>query len=485
MPLHRSHDRTAILSSATRLPATSVLCAAVCVFAAALAGCGKSPAENQAGGGGKAAAPIRAEVLTVERAKWPMIVRTQGSLFADEVAVVGAKVAGRIAAVHVELGDVLKAGDPLVTLDQEEFRLQVAQAEAQLQQARAAVGLRGDDPVESLNPDNSPPVRQAKAVWDEARTRRDRARQLHGTNAVTQAELEQAEAAEQVAAALHTSAVNGVHEKIATIGVRAAELSLARRRLADAVIPAPFDGPVEERHVAPGGFVQVGMPIVTMVRRDPLHFRGRMPERYSRRLRIGQEVRLQVEAVAQPRVAKVTRISPTLDPLSRSLLFEARVENSDGRLWAGIFAEGDVVLDSDAETIVVPESSLSEFAGVEKVWKVVDGSAREQVVLTGERRDGRVEIVDGLAPGDAILGDADLGRVARVEPIRAGGTSGASEASGTQTKPLATISPTAAAPGTVSPATLPPTTGSKTIDASNTDAESTDSQTHFTGAAGN
>jgi RND family efflux transporter MFP subunit len=381
-------------------------------------GCGRSSTDDAAAVS-RPAPPIRAEVLTVERAAWPTIVRTQGSLFADEVAVVGAKVAGRIADVHVELGDVLKAGRPLVTLDQEEFRLQVAQAEAQLQQARAAVGLQADDPVEQLKPENSPPVREAKAVWDEARAGRDRTEQLRSKNAGTQAELEQAVAAEQVASAQHASAINSVNEKIALIRVRTAELSLARQRLADAVIPAPFDGLVEERHVAPGAFVQIGMPIVTLVRADPLHFRGRMPERYSRRLRLGQEVRLEVEAVAQPRVVKVTRISPTLDPLSRSLLFEARVDNADGRLWAGIFAEAEVIIDSDAETIVVPESALAEFGGVEKVWMVVEGSAREQIVLTGERRDGRVEIVDGLAPGDTILGDADLGRVARVDPIEA------------------------------------------------------------------
>jgi RND family efflux transporter MFP subunit len=388
------------------------------LFLAAVVGCGRGTTDD-AVAVNQPAPPIRAEVLSIERAAWPTMVRTQGSLFADEVAVVGAKVAGRIAEVHVELGDVLKAGDPLVTLDQEEFRLQVAQAEAQLQQTRAAVGLRPDDPVESLDPENSPPVREAKAVWDEAKAKRDRARQLRSKNTVTQAELEQMVAAEQVAAAQHASAINSVNEKIALIGVRAAELSLARQRLSDAVIPAPFDGLVDERHVAPGAFVQIGVPIVTLVRDNPLHFRGRMPERHSRRLRVGQEVRLQVEAVAQPRVVQVTRISPTLDPLSRSLLFEARVDNADGLLWAGIFAEAEVVIDSDAEKIVVPESAVAEFAGVEKVWKVVDGSAQEQIVLTGERRDGRIEIIDGLAPGDAILGDADLGRVARVDPIEA------------------------------------------------------------------
>ena len=391
----------------------------ICVACLLAAGCGEDAAEAPAAETAAEAKPLRCEVLVIRPVTWPEIVRTQGSLFADEVAVVGSKVAGRVDQVHVDLGDRVAAGSPLVTLDQDEFKLAVEQAQAQLQQSRAAVGLQPGDPIAELNPENAPPVREARAVWDEAKTKNERWQQLARQNAVTEADLQAVLAAEQVAAAQYSSAINGVREKIALISVRTAELALAEQRLAETVIPAPFDGIVQERQVAPGSFVSIGSPIATFVRTDPLHFRGMMPERHARALELGQDVSLQIESVSDPRTAKVTRISPTLDPRSRSLLFEAEIGNADHRLRTGLFAEAAVIIDATSTAIAVPESAINEFAGVEKVWKVTDGMAAEQVVVTGARRDGMVEIQHGLATGDRILREADQGRVARVEEIAA------------------------------------------------------------------
>jgi RND family efflux transporter MFP subunit len=381
-----------------------------------LSGCGGDDAASTAA---KPELPaIRAEVLAVAPQVWPTMVLSQGTLIADEVATIGAKVSGRVDKVHVDLGDEVKSGSPLVTLDRAEFELHVMQAEAQLGQARAAVGLGPDDPVEKLVPENSPPVREQRALWDESKAKADRYRQLLAQNAVPQIEANQFISAEQVAAARYAAALNGTNEKIAMIHVRASELALARQQLAESVIVAPFDGMIRERLVAPGSFVQVGQSAVTLVRTSALRFRGMMPEVHAQRLALGQEVRLQIESFPEDCVAKVTRISPALDDLSRALLFEAELDNSEGRLRSGLFALASVVLDSKAQAIAVPKSALVEFAGVEKVWKVVDGAAREQTVLTGRRRDGGIEIISGLAAGDVILKDASKGRQARVEIVR-------------------------------------------------------------------
>lgn len=392
----------------------------VALLAIATAGCGhgaqaENPAQKQAK---KPELPVvKAAVMTVRLAPWPGIVRTQGSLIADEVTVVGAKVAGRVDAVTVDLGDEVKNGTALATLDQELFKLQISLAEARLLQARAALGLAPGDPVERLVPENAPPVREAKAVWEEAKARIERLRQIRVRNAVTQDELDQAIAAESVAEARFGSAVNSVHEKIAQISVQAAELSLAQQRLADAVVIAPFDGLVQVRHVARGTFVQVGEPIVTLVRTGALRFRGMIPERHAHRLEMGEQLTLRIAGVSMPQPAVVTRISPGLDEMSRSLVFEAQVENSDGALRTGLFAEAEVVVDPEARAIVIPRSAVSEFAGAEKVWKLVEGVAREQVVQTVHRGGDEIEIVRGLTEGDQILQDARQGRVARIEPI--------------------------------------------------------------------
>lgn len=362
---------------------------------------------------------LKAEVLEVRPVDWPRTVRSQGSLVADDVVVVGAKIAGRVEQVNVDLGDVVKDNAPVAVLDQEEFKLQEALAEAQLVQARAALGLQDDDPLEQLNPQKAPPVREAKAVLDEAITRTERLLPLRQRNAVTQEELDTAQAAQAVAEARYTSAYNGVLEKIAQIRVRSAELSLARQRLDDAVILAPFEGTVQQRHVSRGSYVQIGDPIVTLVRTSILRFQGTLPERHAVRLELGQQVRLTMESVEEPRLATITRISPVITEQSRALMFEAEVDNRDGALQTGLFAEAEVIVDPQSLAIAVPPSAIIEFAGAEKVWKVVDGMAQEQIVQTARRGETAVEIVEGLAAGDVILTTATAGRIARVEPVMA------------------------------------------------------------------
>lgn len=403
------------------------------LWLAAMPGCqsASAPSGSKAGAASKAELPLlRAEVLTVQSVLWPTIVRTQGSLIADEVTVVGAKVAGRVEEVHVDLGDAVRQGQPLARLDQSDFQLQVLLAEAQLAQARAALGLKETDPVEGLDPQNAPPVREAKAVWEEARTRLARLRQLQSLarNTVTQEEIDQAEAAEAAAAARHAAAINAVREKIAQVAVQASTLAVARQHLADTVIVAPFEALVQERHVAPGTFVQVGSPLVTLARTSRLRFRGTMPERHAHRLALGQEVVLRIEGVVPPRQAVVTRISPALDELTRSLTFEAALDNADGSLRSGLFAEAEVVVDPHSTALVVPRSAVVRFAGAEKVWKVVAGQTQEQLIQTGRQDAQWLEVVSGLSAGDQVLVDGSQGRLARVEPLA--GPSGAAPLTG-------------------------------------------------------
>jgi RND family efflux transporter MFP subunit len=415
-----------------------VACAAAFAAIAPTGGCGWLSSAEKASTGAQSKdksrkedlPAVRAEIRSVSLTSWPTIVRSQGSLVADEVAEVGVKVAGRVSQVHVDLGNQVETGQPLATLDQNEFKLDVSRAEAQLAQARAAVGLKADDPLESLNADNAPPVRQARAVWEEAKIKLDRGKQLHNRNAVTQAEYDQVVAAERVAEAMFASAVNSVREKIALIGVESAQLLLARQRLEDTVVRAPFDGLVQQRHVAPGTYVQAGDAIATVIANKTLRFRGTIPERYAQQLQLGDEVRLHVESLGEPRVAKVTRISPTLDSLSRALLYEAQIDNSDCLLRAGLFGEAEVVLDAEARATAIPESAIAEFAGVEKVWRVADGILAEQVVQTGQRRGNEVEILSGLAVGDQILLDAREGRAGRIDTGSVSGQPQTSEAAG-------------------------------------------------------
>ena len=93
------------------------------------------------GEGAAAEVLVSGETLTIELVPWPVVARVQGSLSADEVSTIAAKVAGRIVEVNCDLGDVVQQGQSLIQLDDTEYALRVVQAEAQLAQARAAIGL--------------------------------------------------------------------------------------------------------------------------------------------------------------------------------------------------------------------------------------------------------------------------------------------------------------------------------------------------------
>ncbi len=374
-----------------------------------VAGCLPADGEIPAGAAPVTLPVLEAAVAEIGPQAWPRIVRSHGNLIPDDQAVVGSRIDGRVDVVHVDLGDRVAEGIALVTLSQAELRLRVQQAEAQLLQARSAVGLRPGAPTSTLDPENAPPVLEQKALWNEARGNLDRAKQLQDRKTITAAEMQQIEASTAVAEARFKSAMNGVQEKIALIGVREAELSLAQEQLANTVIVAPFNGVIQEKHVSPGTYMRIGDAAITVIRLDQLRFRGTVPERFAVNMSVGQNMQLQIESVEQPVTAQITRISPAVDLASRSLLFEAVIDNSDGRLRSGLFAEARIVIDDQATAIVIPPSALIEFAGTEKVWKVVKGETREQSVLTGERRPEGIEILSGLVAGDVIVLDGSAG----------------------------------------------------------------------------
>jgi RND family efflux transporter MFP subunit len=353
---------------------------------------------------------VSGQIYSVQPVRWPKQVRCQGSLVADELTIVSAKVAGQVSDVNVDLGDQVEKQSVLVQLDRRDFLLQADQMDAQLLQARSAVGLRPGDPLEKLDPDNAPPVREARAVWDETKKAVARIRELSNRDAISATDLEVAEAAERVASARYSSAQNGVREKIALISVQSAQRDLAYQRAADTTILAPFAGLVESRLVAPGTYVQPGTALLTVAKTDVLRFRASVPERYSQQLKIGQKILLAFDLSDQEREVTISRISPALDQANRSLTFEADIPNVESTLRCGLFGEGVLILDPDSMGIAIPASAIVRFAGVEKVWKIVGGKLKEQLVVLGRQQDDMIEIKSGLKAGDQVLVDGKLGK---------------------------------------------------------------------------
>jgi RND family efflux transporter MFP subunit len=142
---------------------------------------------------------------------------------------------------------------------------------------------------------------------------------------------------------------------------------------------------------------------VTLVRVDPLRLRVSVPERDAPSIRPGQAITVQVEGDPTEHTGKVARLSPAIQEDSRTLVVEAEVANPAGRLRPGAFARAEIVIEADRTAVLVPQSAIVTFAGLEKVLGVQDGRAVETRIRTGRRVGDRVEVTEGLTAGETVV----------------------------------------------------------------------------------
>jgi RND family efflux transporter MFP subunit len=390
-------------------------CAIALLMVLSQAGCNKPAPAKLAQG--KSAPAKEVAVVRAELQAWPRTIPVQGSLLAYEDAVIGSKLAGRVAEVAVDLGSVVRKGEVLIRLVRSELDLRVELAEAQLKQASATIGITPETDETTFDATQAPGTMMEAALVNEAQRTVNRAQQLLSSRAVTEQEFDTMVAQLKAAQARYNAAINTVGEQISLIGVRRKELALTRQAVVDSEVAAPFDGVVGERFVSPGEFVSAGQAVVSLVRSDVLRYTAGVPESRAAEIREGQQLTIASGTnIAVPISTKLSRVSPTVMQATRSILVEADVPNPSLELQAGLFAEAEIVVDPDEEAIVVPRSAVNRFAGVQKVWVVAEGNASHQTIRTGREDANRVEILDGLEVGAMIVLNASEGHDGPVVP---------------------------------------------------------------------
>jgi membrane fusion protein, multidrug efflux system len=365
--------------------------------------------------------PLRSvRVVTAAKRNVERTVTVLGSLKAKQEVLLSAKVPGRLQTIHVDIGSRVKTGDLIARIDPRDYEIKVKQAEAALAQARARLGLSLDGRDEKVDLEKISSVKEAKAVYDEARLTRERAAKLETEKLIPQSERDSAEASYNVALNRYQTALDEGRFRLAALAQKHAELDLAREELAAISIVAPFDAVVQVRHANPGAYLKEGDPLVALVQVDPLRLHLEVPEPEAPRIRLGQEVRFMVTGETEERVAQITRISPQMDNETRMLIVEADVPN-DGSLRAGAFAQARIVVQAQSAALVVPPEAIRVFAGVQKTFVLQDDKAIEKEITTGNRTSDWVEILTGLKEGErVILGPGGLRSGDRVAIARSG-----------------------------------------------------------------
>ena len=305
-------------------------------------------------GGAPSGGPVPVEVAKVSVARLEEDAQAVGTLRSNQAVVLRPEVSGRIVKLGFADGKPVKRGQLLVQLDDTLQQAQVKQAEAQ-------AGI--------------------------ARTNLQRSRELVAQNFVSQSAVDQNAAAMEVAMA---------------------QVALAQAQSARMKILAPFDAVAGIRLVNLGDYLKDGADIVNLEDVSSVWVDFRLPERFLSRTKPGQQVEVTLDALPGRKLrAVVGALDSQLDANGRSVLVRARMANNDGVLRSGMFARTRVVFSVRESALVVPEEALVPQGDKQFVITLVPGEkglvSKRVEAKVGQRANGKVELLDGVAEGDTVV----------------------------------------------------------------------------------
>lgn len=335
---------------------------------------------------------------------------------------IGSTVTARVDAVLVREGDAVRARQPLVRLETQEFDAALAQAIASEKQAEARLaGLRSTG-----RSTTRAQLEQAEATLNAAKAEFTRVQALVAQGFLSASRLDDAKRAVAVAdaqrdvaeAQSQANADRGTDIAQARAQLQAARAgtSAARARRTQAVLTAPAAGRVLFRHVEPGQIVQPGKALLGLALSGPTQIVAQVDERFLEQLRIGQKAVVVADAFAGQRMAAtVLSIAPEIDAQRGSVEVKFSLDQP-----APAFLREDMTLSAEVETarrdraLVLPARALRTGAAGEEMLVAEGRRAVERPVRTGLRTLEAVEILEGVKEGENVLLAATVKPGARV-----------------------------------------------------------------------
>ena len=315
-----------------------------------------APAQGSASASAAGAKPPTVEVAKVEVVKLTDDTQAVGSLRSRRGVVLRPEVSGRITQLNFTDGQRVRKGQLLVQFDDQLPLAQVQQSQAELSIALA---------------------------------NQKRNQELVAQNFISQRSLD---------------------ESAANLQVAQAKLSLAKATAARLKILAPFDGIAGIRQVNVGDYLKDGADIVNIEDIEAIYVDFRLPERFQSKVKRGQTALLDIDALPGSKyTAQVQAIDPLIDANGRSVGVRACIDNRRLELRPGMFARVNAVFGVRDNARVIPEEAIVPQGSRQFVIKLLDGpngqtrTTQRVEVKVGLRSPGKVEILEGLEPGETVV----------------------------------------------------------------------------------
>ena len=372
--------------------------------------------------------PVRVVSLKREDMVISVSATATGTLESEAEVNLRAEVPGRILRLLVDEGDRVARGQVVAELDPQETDSQVALARAELATARARLEEEQAG-VTMLRERIRTKIEETRATMERAAKDLERLKALHAEGAIARQQLDLAQAEFDVAAAAHAAALadrdqvkvkeHQVAGAQAAVGQRAAQLRLAEVQRSRMSIRSPIAGLVTRRlanegevvGLGGGSMVTLGGPLFTLVDLDRLYVRATVDEFDARQVRLGQEVRVTLEALPGRTLrGRLYKISPAVSgERQEARTFSVRVALEEGKEFVkpGMSADVEVIVARRRDAVFVPTQAILEREGKKRVYLVADGHARATTVKVGESNWSSTEILEGLREGDRVVINPD------------------------------------------------------------------------------
>jgi len=376
------------------------------------------------GGGQFGRPPLTVELAPARRMSITSEITVVGNLVGEATVSVAPRAAGRLQDISVRLGDRVGRGQRIARIEDFKIQEQVKQAEAAQEVALAT-------------------IRQREADLQLAKTNAERSKSLYERQLLPKQTLDDNDARYQ-------SAVAAVDLARAQNNQSKARLDELRINLANTIITSPVTGFVSKRLVDPGAFVSQNSPIAEVVDVTSVRLEASVVERDLKELQSGDATRVEVDAFpGEHFMGRIARVSPVLDPATRTAPLEIEIPNGGFRLKPGMYARVSILTGSKKNALVVPSNAVVDLGGRRGVFMPLNDAAAFRALQLGTESNDVIEVLAGLNEGDQVittgagaLRDSDRILIAGQDGGRRGGGRGRGAPEGTGSAPAGSVAPT-------------------------------------------
>ncbi|MFI5218973.1 MAG: efflux RND transporter periplasmic adaptor subunit [Bacteroidia bacterium] len=306
----------------------------------------KSPAAK-----GNADAPVSVTGFAVKPQRFESVIKTNGTIYANEEAELRAEIAGKIIMINFKEGGTVNEGDLLVKINDADLQANLRKQNAQLKLA------------------NDKLARQSKLV------------EIGG---ISREEYE-----------MNQTELSNIQS----------DIDFTKAQIAKSQIHAPFSGNIGLKNISEGNYITQSTVIATIQQLNPVKIDFTVPEKYLSYLGKGSKIKFSTgeSESGKEYEAEIAAIEPMIDPATRSVKIRARASNDDKTLYPGAFVHVELTVNISDKAILIPTESIVPVLKGKKVYVSRSGVVEEIKIETGERTEDKVEVLTGISAGDTVL----------------------------------------------------------------------------------